>query len=215
MSAVECPPTPPTLPEGDAAITPPPKSPGLSDNESVSRNKQKPPKRRRSSSPDTKCAICLGNLENMSYTNACFHKFCFVCLLEWSKVKPECPLCKSKFKSIIHNIKSDDDYESYTLPPPPPRPVDPNAITIGDHEENRRFRYRTTQPLSLDADVFERERQELQRLRAMAAEMYQWREQLPTLLPQEGLPVGPRDRLPTQNPDQDRRQQRISAGNLC
>ena len=209
MSAVECPPTPPTLPEGDAALTPPPKSPGLSDNESMSRKNQ-PSKERRPSSPDTKCAICLGNLENMSYTNACFHKFCFVCLLEWSKVKAECPLCKSKFKRIIHNIKSDDDYESYTLPPPPPRPVDPNAITIGDHEENRRFRYRTTMPMSLDSDVFQRERQELERLRAMAAEMYQWREQLPTLLPQEG----PRDRLPTEgNPGQGHRQ-RISAGNL-
>merc|ERR1712001_468099 len=107
MSAVECPPTPPTLPEGDAALTPPPKSPEKSEDESVRRRE---PPQRRPSSPDPKCAICLGNLENMSYTNACFHKYCFVCLLEWSKVKAECPLCKSKFKSIIHNIKSDDDY---------------------------------------------------------------------------------------------------------
>ena len=99
MSAVECPPTPPTLPEGDAALTPPPKSPEKSDDESVRRRERQPPQRR-PSSPDPKCAICLGKLENMSYTNACFHKYCFVCLLEWSKVKAECPLCKSRFKSI-------------------------------------------------------------------------------------------------------------------
>ena len=54
------------------------------------------------------------------------------------------------------------------------------------------------------------ERQELQRLRAMAAEMYQWREQLPTLLPQEG----PRDRLPTTENQNQGQRQRISAGNL-
>ena len=37
-------------------------------------------------SPDPTCAICLGQIENMSYTDSCFHKFCFTCLLEWSKV---------------------------------------------------------------------------------------------------------------------------------
>lgn len=35
------------------------------------------------------------------------------------QVRPVCPLCKGRFKSIIHTIKSDDVYESYTLPPPP------------------------------------------------------------------------------------------------
>ena len=40
----------------------------------------------RCNSPDPGCAICLGQIENMSYTDSCFHKFCFTCLLEWSKV---------------------------------------------------------------------------------------------------------------------------------
>ncbi|XP_040564292.1 E3 ubiquitin-protein ligase Topors [Lepeophtheirus salmonis] len=70
-------------------------------------------------SPEPNCAICLEKLQNRSVTDSCLHKFCFTCLLEWSKVKAECPLCKSKFSSIIHNIRSDDDYEKYTLPPPP------------------------------------------------------------------------------------------------
>jgi E3 ubiquitin-protein ligase Topors len=43
--------------------------------------------RSRCSSPEPNCAICLGDLENMSYTDSCFHKFCFTCLVEWSKVR--------------------------------------------------------------------------------------------------------------------------------
>ena len=67
MSAVECPPTPPTLPEGDAALTPPPKSLEKSDSdESLAKSVSQ----RRPSSPDhdAKCAICLGNLDNLSHT---------------------------------------------------------------------------------------------------------------------------------------------------
>ena len=44
-------------------------------------------KKERPRSPDPSCAICLGQIENMSYTDSCFHKFCFTCLLEWSKVR--------------------------------------------------------------------------------------------------------------------------------
>lgn len=40
----------------------------------------------RCKSPDPTCSICLGQIENMAYTDSCFHKFCFTCLLEWSKV---------------------------------------------------------------------------------------------------------------------------------
>lgn len=74
----------------------------------------------------TKCAICLGDLVNKSYSNSCCHQFCFGCLLEWSKVKPECPLCKSSFTTIIHNIRSDNVYDEYHVPPimrSPPIPM--------------------------------------------------------------------------------------------
>jgi len=40
----------------------------------------------RSYSPDSTCSICLGGLENKSFTDSCFHAFCFECLVEWSKV---------------------------------------------------------------------------------------------------------------------------------
>lgn len=68
---------------------------------------------RRSSSPEDSCAICLGKPENKSFTDSCCHTFCFSCLLEWSKVKAECPLCKQRFKSIVHNVRSFEDYDQY------------------------------------------------------------------------------------------------------
>lgn len=175
MSTIECPPTPPTLPEGQAALTPPPKE--------VHKNKSESDEKSggddRSSSPGPSCAICLGALQNVAHTDTCMHKFCFVCLLEWSKVRAVCPLCKSKFKSIIHNIKGDDDYETTVLPEPPPRPHD-NAITIdgNNHEEARRFRYRTTMAFNDPNDALAR-----MRLEEIRAQMERWRQELPNYLP--------------------------------
>jgi hypothetical protein len=71
MATDEYPVTPPHLPTGEDAKTPPPSS-GNRVN--------------RPGSPDPNCAICLGELDNMSYTDSCYHKFCFLCLKEWSKV---------------------------------------------------------------------------------------------------------------------------------
>ena len=148
------PPTPEALP---TAPTPPPMSAmetaddGESPKKKVEEQQERAPKARmspprRPSSPEPVCSICLDKLENMSCTNSCLHKFCFTCLLEWSKVKPECPLCKSKFTSIIHTIVSDDRYESYQLPErPPPAPL-PAVIPLdmSEVQEHQRFRYGST-----------------------------------------------------------------------
>ena len=92
----------------------------------------------RSISPDLNCPICLGRLENRSYTDTCFHKFCFVCLVEWSKVKPVCPLCKQPFTSVIHNVQSYEKFEQLPVTPA-------NSGTAAVPESNRsRFRYPTT-----------------------------------------------------------------------
>lgn len=68
------------------------------------------------SSPPPNCSICLGKLKNTSFTDSCLHQFCFTCLLQWSKIKTECPLCKQTFKSIIHNVRSEEDYDQYHVP---------------------------------------------------------------------------------------------------
>ncbi|XP_031832581.1 uncharacterized protein LOC116426965 [Nomia melanderi] len=67
-------------------------------------------------SPPPNCSICLGKLVNTSFTDSCLHQFCFTCLLQWSKIKKECPLCKQTFKSIIHNVRSEEDYDQYHVP---------------------------------------------------------------------------------------------------
>lgn len=72
----------------------------------------------RAASPPPNCAICLGRCKNKCFTDSCMHQFCFKCLCEWSKVKPECPLCKQTFKSIIHNVKSIHQFEEYHVQPP-------------------------------------------------------------------------------------------------
>ncbi|XP_058981977.1 E3 ubiquitin-protein ligase Topors-like isoform X1 [Musca domestica] len=72
----------------------------------------------RVASPPPNCAICLGRCKNKCFTDSCMHQFCFKCLCEWSKVKPECPLCKQTFKSIIHNVKSEHQFEEYHVQPP-------------------------------------------------------------------------------------------------
>lgn len=68
-------------------------------------------------SPEPECAICLETIEDKGVANSCFHSFCFLCLQKWSEIKAECPLCKQPFKSILHNIRSIDDYDQYHIMP--------------------------------------------------------------------------------------------------
>ncbi|XP_066299140.1 E3 ubiquitin-protein ligase Topors-like, partial [Branchiostoma lanceolatum] len=89
-----------------------------------------------SQSPDHNCSICLQQFQNKAFTDNCFHSFCYACIKEWSKVKATCPLCKTDFQSIIHTVKSIDDYQQdYLLP------LGNGAFGTID---GQRFRYRTT-----------------------------------------------------------------------
>ncbi|XP_013782348.1 E3 ubiquitin-protein ligase Topors-like [Limulus polyphemus] len=89
-------------------------------------------------SPEPSCVICLGKPENKSFTDSCFHIFCFACLVEWSKVKAECPLCKQSFRSIIHNVRSLEDYDQYLIS------VHNVPKSIRSDNSGRRFRYPST-----------------------------------------------------------------------
>jgi len=109
-----------------------------SENQEVENTTDAPSSAVRSSSPDLNCPICLSRLENRSYTDTCFHKFCFVCLVEWSKVKPVCPLCKQPFTSVIHNVQSYENFEQLPITPG-------NTGTAAAADSGRsRFRYPTT-----------------------------------------------------------------------
>lgn len=67
----------------------------------------------------TKCPICLLDCmdRDPSFTNTCFHLFCYVCIENWTKNKATCPLCRTKFTKIIYNIKSATKYEEKVASP--------------------------------------------------------------------------------------------------
>ncbi|KAF8777270.1 E3 ubiquitin-protein ligase Topors-like [Argiope bruennichi] len=89
-------------------------------------------------SPEPNCPICLEPLQNKSFTDSCCHQFCFTCLLEWSKVKAECPLCKQQFKSIVHNLQKDNSFEEYVIG------TKTGRYLSYFRAEQERFRYPTT-----------------------------------------------------------------------
>ncbi|XP_028320096.1 E3 ubiquitin-protein ligase Topors-like [Gouania willdenowi] len=70
-------------------------------------------------SPDSKCAICLDRLNNVAYLDCCLHRFCFPCVKEWSNQKADCPVCRQPFATILHTVRTDDDYEEDTPHPAP------------------------------------------------------------------------------------------------
>uniref|UniRef100_A0A8D0KMN2 E3 ubiquitin-protein ligase Topors n=1 Tax=Salvator merianae TaxID=96440 RepID=A0A8D0KMN2_SALMN len=99
-------------------------------------------------SPDSKCPICLDSFENVAFLDHCWHKFCFCCIQEWSKNKAECPLCKQPFYSIVHTMRSENDFKVYT--------VKPSDTAYSANPERRRFRYRTTMTRERRTSVYQR-----------------------------------------------------------
>ncbi|XP_012089085.2 uncharacterized protein LOC105647563 [Jatropha curcas] len=76
---------------------------------SVSQFSENEPSSSQDSNP---CPICLGPFIQESYLDSCFHKFCYNCILRWTKVvagkhsrapsSVKCPLCKTENLSIIY-----------------------------------------------------------------------------------------------------------------
>ena len=75
----------------------------------------------RSPTPE-KCAVCLNNKQNdiIARIDSCSHTFCFSCILEWSKVRAICPLCKQAFNVITRERFSGDIVEEIRVQAPRP-----------------------------------------------------------------------------------------------
>lgn len=56
------------------------------------------------------------------------------------KVKAECPLCKQPFNSIIHNVKSNHEYDEHQIPVMEPQEPDLSGFDLVF--PGRRFQYR-------------------------------------------------------------------------
>ncbi|PSS19645.1 E3 ubiquitin-protein like [Actinidia chinensis var. chinensis] len=76
-----------------------------------------------SRSTSNPCPICLGPLLQESYLDQCFHKFCYNCIVHWTKVvagkcsRPpssvKCPLCKTENFSIVHGYDGNSFQQHY------------------------------------------------------------------------------------------------------
>jgi hypothetical protein len=73
----------------------------------------------RSPTPE-KCAVCLNNKQTdvIARIDSCSHTFCFSCILEWSKVRAICPLCKQPFSLITRERYSGDIVEEIRVQTP-------------------------------------------------------------------------------------------------
>jgi E3 ubiquitin-protein ligase Topors len=58
------------------------------------------------------CAICLDPPTNKSNPD-CGHVFCFQCLVDWCKIKLECPTCKQRFQTFRH--QNLPEYPTYLM----------------------------------------------------------------------------------------------------
>nr|CAH0105473.1 unnamed protein product [Daphnia galeata] len=91
------------------------------------------------------CAICLSSHINKSILD-CGHVYCFQCLVDWCKIKLECPTCKQPFQNFRHSIQIQPPFEQiYTPDPPTTAPINQHQhmalgmirISIGRDERDR------------------------------------------------------------------------------
>ncbi|XP_024370951.1 uncharacterized protein [Physcomitrium patens] len=77
------------------------------------------------------CSICLESVTGEAFLDQCFHRFCYHCILQWSemvmaaslaktgdpkRVTPlECPLCKTHYTSIIHDLVAGTKFQRHFL----------------------------------------------------------------------------------------------------
>jgi len=61
------------------------------------------------------CPICLGPFELEAIIEGCWHRFCFVCILQWSQITSFCPLCKKLFSRLLYDITTDLQYRTFDI----------------------------------------------------------------------------------------------------
>lgn len=68
------------------------------------------------SSAEERCPICLEDFEDKAFIDACFHAFCFACIVKAVEMTTSrCPMCKAFFDTVIHNVRAIDDYDRVSI----------------------------------------------------------------------------------------------------
>lgn len=68
------------------------------------------------SSAEERCPICLEDYKDKAFIDACFHAFCFGCVVKAVEVTSgRCPMCKTTFDTVIHNVRAIDDYDRVSV----------------------------------------------------------------------------------------------------
>ena len=63
-------------------------------------------------SAEERCPICLEDYDDKAFIDACFHAFCFGCIVKAVETTTgRCPMCKATFDTVIHNVRAIDDYD--------------------------------------------------------------------------------------------------------
>ncbi|XP_074876939.1 uncharacterized protein LOC142027155 [Buteo buteo] len=68
------------------------------------------------------CPICRDARDDVSYAMPCRHQFCLGCIVRWTDVKPDCPLCRRPVESIRFSALGEDDYLRFVAAHPEESP---------------------------------------------------------------------------------------------
>nr|XP_013223854.1 serine/arginine repetitive matrix protein 2-like [Columba livia] len=62
------------------------------------------------------CPICQDSIHDQASVSWCGHLFCYACILEWSRRRAVCPICRWPFYYIYRKV-GDDTYVVYDVEP--------------------------------------------------------------------------------------------------
>ncbi|KAJ2756126.1 hypothetical protein GGI19_001083 [Coemansia pectinata] len=85
------------------------------------------------------CPICLQHAIDQSYTDPCYHQFCFACILQWCELRARCPLCNSAIVALLQRHPDSD-----TITRTPIGNLLPSNLTASTFSAYRRRPYART-----------------------------------------------------------------------
>lgn len=56
---------------------------------------------------DSKCPVCLSEIEDVTFAINCNHEFCFDCIEHWVQQRNRCPVCRQVIHSIRHQVRGE------------------------------------------------------------------------------------------------------------